>query len=77
MSEHFKSIQRGLNEAIAYERHFHALAAERIRKGDANPRRQTVSLRDAMGEKGYAAYKEIDPDEIPDRDLFEGSDETP
>lgn len=77
MSEHFNSIRKGLEEAIAYERRFHDLAAERIREGETNPRRQAVSLRDAMDEKEYAEYKEIDPDAIPDRDLFEEDDETP
>lgn len=71
MSEQFKSIRKGLEEAIAFESHLHHLAAERIREGDANPRRQTVSLRDAMGEKGYAKYERMDPDEIPDEELLE------
>ena len=71
MSEHFKSIMRGLEEAVAYERSLHDLAAERIRKGDVNPRRQAVSLKDAMGEKGYAEYEKINPNEIPDGELFE------
>ena len=77
MSEQFRSIRKGLEEAITYERNFHDLAAGRICEGDANPRRQTVSLRDAMGEKEYAAYEQIDPDEILDRDLFEEDDATP
>lgn len=58
---------------LAYlrERQFYAMAADRIRQGDADPARSSVSLKDAMGNEAYAEYRAIDPDSVPDEELFE------
>lgn len=54
---------------LAYlrERQFYATAAERIRQGD----RSGVILKDAMGNEAYAEYRAIDPDSVPDEELFD------
>lgn len=53
------------------EQQFYALAAERIAKGDANPNRRSISLKDVMGDEDFAEYSNIDPDAMPDEELFE------
>ena len=53
------------------EQQFYATAEERIRKGDADPARRGVSLKDAMGEAAYHEYQSIDADAISDEELFE------
>lgn len=46
-------------------------AAARLAEVDSNPEDSTVPLSDVMGEEGYRSFLEIDPDEIPDEELFE------
>ena len=53
------------------EQQFYATAAERIRKGDADPARRGVSLEEAMGKADYREYQAIDADAVPDEELFE------
>lgn len=54
-----------------HERQFHAAAADRIRKGDANPSRRGINLKDIMGEDIYREYQDIDANAVSDDDLFE------
>ena len=53
------------------EQQFYATAAERIRKGDADPKRRRVGLEEAMGDSAFREYQNVDPDSISDEDLFE------
>ncbi|WP_165170821.1 MULTISPECIES: type II toxin-antitoxin system Phd/YefM family antitoxin [unclassified Adlercreutzia] len=53
------------------ERELLAVAAARIAEGDVDAGRERVSLEDAMGEDGYAAYLACDADSVSDEDLFE------
>jgi PHD/YefM family antitoxin component YafN of YafNO toxin-antitoxin module len=53
------------------EQQFYASLSQRLREGDADTARESVSLADAMGEAAYADFLGIDPDVVPDEDLFE------
>lgn len=58
---------------LAYlrEQQFYAIAAERIGKGDTDPNRHGITLKEAMGESAFAEYQNTKPDSISDEDLFE------
>lgn len=49
---------------------FDQLLSERIHKADSNPGLR-FKIEDVMGEEGYTAFQKIDPNSIPDEDLFE------
>ena len=56
------------------EQQFYAAAAERIRKGDADPARCGVSLKDALGDATYREYQRIDANAVSDEELFSHSE---
>ena len=46
------------------EQQFYAMTAERIRKGDVDPARHSISLEEAMGEEAHREYLGINAIEI-------------
>lgn len=52
------------------EQRFYAKVAQRLREGSIDDDRQSVGLEEAMGEDGYAAWLQLDPDAISDEELF-------
>lgn len=53
------------------ERQFYAKVAQRLREGDADANRQSIGFEQAMGEEGYAAWLQLDPDAVSDEELFQ------
>lgn len=49
---------------------FNLQLSDRIQKADANPENR-FTIKEVMGEAGYADFQEIDPDSISDEELFE------
>lgn len=50
---------------------FYQTVADRIKRGDTDPKRQSKTLRDVMGKDTYDELKRMDIDAIADEDLFE------
>lgn len=48
----------------------YATAARRLAEADANPEETLVSFEEMLGDGGYRAFLDIDPDEVPDEELF-------
>ncbi|HIY84669.1 hypothetical protein [Rubneribacter sp.] len=67
--EMFESMAVEL-EALREQR-FYASVAQRLREGDADADRRSVSLEEAMGEESYAAWLQLDPEAISDEELFQ------
>ena len=53
------------------EQKLYAVAAQRLREGDNDAARLDVSLEEAMGEKEYASWLQLDPDVVSDEDIFQ------
>ena len=45
-------------------------AAERLADADAHPRDALITFEEMLGEDGYRSFLEIDPDDMPDEELF-------
>lgn len=67
--ETFESMAVELEELR--EQRFYAKVAQRLREGDADENRQSVSLEEAMGEHSYAAWLQLDPEAVSDEELFQ------
>lgn len=48
----------------------YATAAMRLAEADADPEGALVPFEEMLGEEGYRSFLEIDPDEVPDEELF-------
>ena len=49
---------------------FEAMAVELERLRDAHPRDVLITFEEMLGEDGYRSFLEIDPDDMPDEELF-------
>ena len=56
-------------ERLRHER-LYATAAERLAEADAHPRDALITFEEMLGEDGYRSFLEIDPDDMPDEELF-------
>lgn len=48
----------------------YATAEKRLAEADADPADAFVPFEEMPGEEGYRSFLEIDPDEVPDEELF-------
>lgn len=67
--ETFESMAVELEELR--EQRFYANVAQRLRDGDADGGRESVSLEEAMGEEDYASWLQLDPEAVSDEGLFQ------
>lgn len=67
--ETFESMAVELEELR--EQRFYANVAQRLLEGDADEGRQSLGIEEAMGEWEHAAWLKLDPDAVPDEELFQ------